>query len=94
MLTYLTTPVRTMLLAAALACPVQMSEARDAPAQAQTTTARTTARTKTDADTTATDRDGVPVGGILIVIGIVGGVIFFAWVCSRIGDNNRPTMMV
>ncbi len=88
MLTYLTTPVRTMLLAAALACPVQMSEARDAPAQAQTT-----ARTQTDVDATATDRDGVPVGGILIIIGIVGGVIFFAWVCSRVGDNGRSLMV-
>ena len=92
-MTYLTTPVRAALLAAALLCPIQLAEARGPAAdQAQTATARTTARTKGDAG--APDRGEVTVGGVLIIVGIVGAVIFLAWVCSRIGDNSRPTMMV
>ena len=93
MLTYLVTPVRAALLALALVCSTQMADARaTATDQPQTATARTTARTRGDAD--AADRDGVPVGGVLIIVGIVGAVIFLAWVCSRIGDNRRPTMMM
>ncbi len=93
MLTYLVTPVRAALLALALVCSTQVAEALStATDQPQTATARTTARTRGDAD--AADRDGVPVGGVLIIIGIVGAVIFLAWVCSRIGDNRRPTMMM
>ena len=37
------------------------------------------------------DRDETPVGGILIIAGVVGGVILLAWICSRIGDS-RITM--
>jgi hypothetical protein len=87
MMTYFTTPVRTLLLAAVLAFAVQVAEARGD--QPQTTTVRATHRTKAEAD--VTERDGVPVGGILIIVGIVGVVIVLAWVCSRIGDS-RPTI--
>ncbi len=92
MLTYLATPVRTVLLAAILAFAAQTADARGTGAdQPQTTTVRTTARTKADTDTVATDRDGIPLGGILIIAGIIGVVIVLAWVASRMGDS-RPTM--
>ena len=92
MLTYLTTPVRAALLAAALLCPIQLADARHTAAdQPQTATARTTARTKGDAG--APDRGEVTVGGVLMIVGIVSAVIFLAWVCSRIGDNRRTMMM-
>jgi len=96
MLTYLATPVRTLLLAAILAFAAQTADARGTGAdQPQTTTVRTTARTKADTDTAATadtaERDGIPLGGILIIAGIIGVVIVLAWVASRMGDS-RPTM--
>jgi hypothetical protein len=89
MLMYFATPVRTLLLAAALAFAAQMADARGPGADQPQTTGRTTARTKADAE--PTDRDGIPVGGILIIVGIVGVVIVLAWVASRMGDN-RPSM--
>jgi hypothetical protein len=84
MTAYLVAPVRALLLTAALVFATQTVEAHPtAPNHPQTTS---TARTKGDAD--ATDRDGVPLGGVLIVIGIVGVVILLAWVCSRVGDHR------
>jgi hypothetical protein len=90
MLTSFATPVRTLVLAAALVFAAQMAEARADSIDQPQTTARSTARTKTDskADTDPADRDGVPVGGILIIVGIVGVVILLAWVASRMGDNR------
>jgi len=85
MLAYLTVPVRVAVLAAALAFAAHAVDAR-ATAADPPTTARTTARTKTDANTS--DRDEFPLGGVLIIIGIVGVVIVLAWVCSRVGDNR------
>ena len=93
MFAYLTTPVRAALLAAALFCPIPLADARGAATdQPPTATARTTARSKGDAG--APDRGEVTVGGVLIIVGIVGAVIFLAWVCSRIGDSRRHTMML
>ena len=91
MLTYFTTPVRSLLLAAALAFAAQAADVRADDRPQTTTAARTSARTRGDADTP--DRDGVPVGGVLIIAGVVGVVILLAWVCSRVSDNRRPMMM-
>jgi hypothetical protein len=80
-------PVRALLLAAALAFAAQTADARSTFAdQPQTTTARTTARSKGDA--VPANRDGISVDGILIIVGIVGVVIVLAWVCSRFGDSR------
>jgi hypothetical protein len=84
MMAQLTAPVRTLLLTAALVFATQTVEAQPSTSNHPQTTA--TARTKGDA--AATDRDGVPLGGVLIVIGIVGVVIILAWVCSRVGDQR------
>jgi hypothetical protein len=90
MLNDLTTPVRAALLAAALVFAAHALEARAAgPAQAMATAA--TARTRTDEY--PADRGEVPVGGILIIAGIVAGVILLAWICSRVGDSSRGNLM-
>jgi hypothetical protein len=90
MLNYLTTPVRAALVAAALVFAAHALEVRAAgPAQALATA--TTARARTDED--PTDRDAAPVGGLLIIAGVVAGVILLAWICSRIGDNTRGNLM-
>jgi hypothetical protein len=87
MLTYISAPVRTLLLAAALAFAAQAADARATAADPpQTTTARTTARSKGEA--APTSADGVAVDGVIIIVGIVGVVIVLAWVCSRIGDSR------
>jgi hypothetical protein len=86
MLTYLTTPIRAVLLAAALAFAAQTADARSTSTDQQTTTART------KGEAPPTERAGVSVDGLLLIAGIVGAVIIFAWVCSRVGDNRRPTM--
>jgi hypothetical protein len=93
MTTYFATPVRTLLLAMALTFATQAADARGNAADPPQMTARASARTKTDTDTTASvaERDGIPLGGILIIVGIVGVVIVLAWVASRMGDN-RPSM--
>ena len=83
MMTHLVAPVRALLLTAALVFATQTVAA--GPTTPNHPQATSTARTKGDAD--ATDRDGVPLGGVLIIIGIVGVVIVLAWVCSRVGDR-------
>ena len=83
MVAYFTTPVRALLLAAALAFAGQTADAARHTTE-QTATARTTARTRTDA---AAD-DEFPLDGVLMIVGLVGAVILLAWVCSRIGDNS------
>jgi hypothetical protein len=92
MMNRFTSPVRTMLLAAILAFAALAADARATDVQSQpfTTSAatRTTGRTKND---TTSNNEGIPVGGILIIIGIVGGIILLAWIASRISDN-RPSM--
>lgn len=91
MLNYLVNPIRVLLLVAALTFAVQLAEARAAGDQSQpVATARTTARTKNDAN--APDPNTTPVTGILIIVGIVGGIILLAWICSRISDSSRPSM--
>lgn len=85
MLTHLITPVRVLLLSAALAVAAQALDVRAAPEPTQATT-RATARTRADAP--SSDRDEFPYEGILIVVGIVGIVIGIAWVASRLGDNH------
>jgi hypothetical protein len=88
MLAYFATPVRAAVLAAALTFAATGAFARataaDLPRPAAT--ARATARTQ--ADTTATARDDAPLGGVLIIVGIVGVVILLAWVCSRVADSR------
>ena len=79
-----TIPVRALLLAAALAFAGQSAVARDTT-EPTAATARATARTKPD---TAAEADGVPLTGVLIIVGVVGLVVVIAWVCSRIGDNR------
>jgi hypothetical protein len=91
MLTYLPTPVRAALLAAVLAFAAQTADARGADQLQTIATTRSTARTKPDAEPSAAERDGIPVGGILIIAGIIGVVIILAWAASRVGDS-RPTM--
>jgi hypothetical protein len=90
MLTCLNTPVRALLLAAALTFAAH-ADVRAAAQEVQTT-ARASARTRADApaaDTQAADRgDEFPLGGVLIIVGIVGVVIVLAWVCSRFGDSR------
>ncbi len=79
MVAYLTTPVRALLLAAALAFTGQAFAANEPSAAA-----RPTARTQTDAP----QPDETPLGGVLLIVGLVGVVILLAWVCSRIGDSR------
>ncbi len=86
MTAYFTTPIRALLLAAALAFAGQTVGAAGSTPE-QTATARTTtARTKTDA--AVAEPDDSSLGGVLIIVGIVGVVVVVAWVCSRIGDNR------
>lgn len=90
MMNYLTNPVRAVLLVAALVLAAHATEVRGAgpaPAVATATTARTRAGEY------PADRDEAPVGGLLIVAGIVAGVILLAWICSRVGDNPRGNLM-
>lgn len=86
MLTRFHSPVRALLLAAILALAAQTADARSSAPDPPQTTARSTARSKSDA--VPTDRDGISVDGIVIIAGIVGVVILLAWVCSRIGDSR------
>jgi hypothetical protein len=84
-LAYFNAPIRTLLLAAALAFAAQAADARStAPGPAATV--RGTARSETDA--APANADGVPIDGVVIVVGIVGVVILLAWVCSRVGDSR------
>jgi hypothetical protein len=87
MLIALRTPVRSLLLAVVLAFAAQAVDARAAAGeQPQTTTVRSTARSKGEA--APANPEGVSVDGVLIIVGIVGVVIFLAWVCSRFGDTR------
>ena len=86
MLIALRTPVRSLLLAMVLAFAVHAVDARTAAAEQPQTTARSTARSKGDA--APANPEGVSVDGVLIIVGIVGVVIFLAWVCSRVGDSR------
>jgi hypothetical protein len=85
MLSYFTAPVRAVLLAAALVLAAGALEARAVDA--------TVATARTRADEYPAGRDESPVGGILIIAGIVAGVILLAWICSRVGDNSRGNLM-
>ncbi len=84
MVAYFTTPVRVLLLAAALAFAAQTADAARHTTE-PVTTARTTARTKTD---TTAQQEELPIDGLLIIVGVVGLVILLAWVCSRVGDSS------
>ena len=88
MLAYFTNPVRAAVLAAALIFATQGAFARATAADhpPPTATVRTTARTQSRAP--AADRDEFPLGGVLIVVGIVGVVVLLAWVCSRVADTR------
>jgi hypothetical protein len=79
MVAYLMTPVRALLLALALTFTAQAAVA-DSPATAARTTARSKANANTEKDDTA--------DGLLIIAGIVGVLILLAWLSSRIGDNR------
>lgn len=89
MLNCFANPVRAFLLATILAFAALASAASAATAQTQPVATVTTGRSKNEEN--PSDRDAAPVGGILIVVGIVGGIILLAWICSRISDN-RPSM--
>jgi hypothetical protein len=82
---YFTNPVRAVLLAAALVFAAGAIEARAAGA--------TVATARTRADEYPAERDEAPVGGLLIIAGVVAGVILLAWICSRVGDNPRGNLM-
>lgn len=77
---YFTTLIRALLLAVALAFTGPTADA------ARHTTEPATARTKADA--TAGYTGEAPVGGEVIIAGVVVVVIVLAWVASRIGDNR------
>ena len=83
----LTTLVRAVLLAAALALAVGTADARFIG-----TDHRQTATARTAAQSVPAARDGTTVDGVLLIAGIVAALILFAWVCSRVGDTRRPTM--
>ena len=89
MLNCFANPVRTFLLATILAFAALAADAHTATAQTQPVATMTTGRTKNEEN--PTDRDAAPVGGVLLIVGIVGGIILLAWICSRINDN-RPSM--
>ena len=84
MVAYFVTPVRVLVLAVVLIFAGSTASATSPTEQTQATT-RTAARTK---GAPAAERDDAPLDGVLIIAGIVGVVIFIAWVCSRIGDNS------
>jgi hypothetical protein len=84
MLTSLRTPLRALFLVAALAFAAQTADARPTAPEPQTTTTRSTARTKGE----TAKADGVSVDGLLIIVGIIGAVIVLAWACSRVGDSR------
>jgi hypothetical protein len=86
MLTSLSTLTRVLVVAAVLGFAVEASRASASGQQPQTTT-RTTARSKTE--TPANGRDESPLGGLLIIAGIIGAIVVLAWVASRMGDNRR-----
>ncbi len=85
MRSYFTTPVRAVLLAVALVLATSAIEPRIATATVPT------ARTRVDEY--PAEHDETPVGGMLIIAGIVAGVILLAWIASRVGDNSRANMM-
>ncbi len=76
MTTYFTAPVRIWLLAIVLALA------------AQTAVAGPATEPRSASSSAAPAPDGTSIDGMLIVIGIVGVVIFLAWVCSRFGDSR------
>jgi hypothetical protein len=87
MMNNILTPMRALLLAAALAFSMQAAVAQSSGEPPRTTP---TARTRSDAP--ATHRDESSQGGVLIILGIVGGLIVLAWICSRVGDNRTDTV--
>ncbi len=90
MLKYLITSIRAVFFAALLTCAVPVAHA--GPTREYThTNAVPTAHTTGEAS--QTDRAGATTDGIFIIVGIVGAVVLFAWVCSRFGDNRQPTIM-
>jgi hypothetical protein len=88
MLNRFTRQVRTTLLAAILAFAALSADAHAAGTPLPIVATATTPN-RSKHDTTPTD-DGIPVGGILIVLGIVGGIILLAWIASRMSDNRSP----
>ena len=91
MLNRFATPIRAVLVALALAFAAHAADARGSDeASRAVATARTTARTENG--TPAAEQDSFPLGGLLIVAGIVGGLIVLAWIASRIGDSRTDTV--
>ena len=79
MVTYFTTPVRALLLVAVLALSAQHVEAAR-PTTQPTATARADRKRSADADDA--------LDGWLILAGVVGVIVFVAWLASRFGDNR------
>jgi|GEM_PF-5499194 len=87
MMNSLPTFLRAALLAVVLAFAAQVANADPkVPAPIATT-----ARTKND--TPVADNNEAPLGGLLIIAGIVVGVVVLAWICSRVSDNRRGNLM-
>jgi hypothetical protein len=87
MLMHLRISIRALLLAVALALAGSATSA-SAATHPGPASARSADHGKTGG--AATDREEFPLEGALIIVGIVGVVIFIAWVCSRVGDNRSP----
>jgi hypothetical protein len=90
MLNRMTALLRLLFVALVLGLAVGATAARSAADQPQAT-ARTTARTK--AEPVAPGQDEFPLGGLLIIAGIVGVVVLLAWISSRIGDSRRSDVV-
>lgn len=79
MVTFLTTPVRVLLLFAVLALGAQHVEAARLTSQ-PTAAARTDKKRPAD--------PGDEFDGWLIIGGVIGVVVLVAWLASRFGDNR------
>jgi hypothetical protein len=69
---------RAILLALAFAVHTADVRAAERPA----------AHTTAHAAKLHADRTDDTLGGVLMVVGLVGAVVVFAWVCSRVADNR------
>jgi hypothetical protein len=81
---------------AVLAAALVLAHSPPASAQhvASKPNALSTAPTRGEAPPSAAhekpQRTGDPVLGVIIVVGLVGVVIFMAWVISRVGEGRKP----
>lgn len=78
MFAFLRSPVLAVALVLGTACPVLATT---------TTTARDTTYARANREVNPGDAD---MGLVWIVVGVLV-VVFFVWLCAKIGDSSRPS---